>query len=89
MRAINFSSKKTSNEVYLDPHQLAKRWGNCHPKTAKRRAKKLGARPFRPNERTVLYPLSELERVEGASKHGKGFQKLCAANHYNRKLKAT
>jgi len=64
-RVIASSKKATPKEVYLDPHQLAERWGNCHPKTAKRRASQLKVKPFRPNERSILYPLSEIIRAEG------------------------
>jgi hypothetical protein len=52
-----------SEERLLDADALAERWG-CHPKTAVRNAKKLGACPLRFNSRTLRFRLSDIMKVE-------------------------
>jgi hypothetical protein len=51
-----------ADESYLDSQQLGGRW-NCHPKTVQKRAKRLGV-PSLLLGGSVLYPLSEILRIE-------------------------
>jgi hypothetical protein len=50
--------------AYLDSEELASRW-RCHVATARRRMKKFGIRPLRLSKRSVLYRMTDVERLEG------------------------
>jgi hypothetical protein len=48
---------------YLDNDELGDRW-RCHPKTAYRRMISFGAKPMKLSQRSVLFRMSDVEKLE-------------------------
>jgi hypothetical protein len=48
---------------FFNLDQLGERWF-CHPKTAQRRLQKLGVKPMKLTERSVLFRAEDIERIE-------------------------
>jgi hypothetical protein len=49
--------------VYLTCEELGERW-RCHPKTAQRRMIRFGVKPTKLSRRSVLFRLTDVEKIE-------------------------
>jgi hypothetical protein len=58
-------NKQLVEPAYRTPKQLGARW-QCHPLTVIRRMKQHGVMPMKLTQRSVLYRMSDVERIERA-----------------------
>jgi hypothetical protein len=64
----NIRRSKTTPAVYMSPTELGVRW-RCNKRTAQRRMRDFGAQTIRLTQRSVLYPMAEIRRVEAQAAH--------------------
>jgi hypothetical protein len=59
------TSKKPSEQTdgFIKAEAVGNRWFCCSA-TAKRRLKKFGVKPLRLSQRSILYRMSDIERIE-------------------------
>ena len=57
------NTKTKLDQPYVNCEDLGDRW-RCHPMTAKRRLLKLGVKPLKMTQRSVLFRMKDVERIE-------------------------
>ena len=63
--SITRYSHKEMRPSFFNLDQLGDRW-HCHRATALRRLQRLGVKPIKLSERSLLYRISDIERIENS-----------------------
>jgi hypothetical protein len=58
-------NQKLVEPAFLSPQELGERW-RCHQITARRRLERHGVMPMKLSERSILYRMSDVTRIERA-----------------------